>query len=65
MDPLLATISFLIATRMFSMVVVSFQFLRRARFSTLPVPWLMQGRLHLLLNLKMGAVWGYDGPHSM
>ena len=59
----MATISFLSATSRFSMVVVFFQALRRLRFSTLPLAWLTDGMLILLLKVKTGGFSGYSGPH--
>jgi hypothetical protein len=61
----LLTISFFSATRIFSMVVVSFQAFKRARFSTLPLAWLTEGMLTLLLKEMVGPLMGYSGPQTM
>lgn len=47
------------------MVVVFFQALRRLRFSTLPLAWLTDGMLILLLKVRTGGFSGYSGPHWM
>ena len=47
------------------MVVVSFHAFKRPRFSTLPLAWLTDGRLTLLLKVIVGPLLGYSGPQMI